>query len=92
MEFIVYVLYSEKYKKIYIGYTSNLIERYKSHNYLGTKGYTIKYRPWKVIYSEFFSSELEALKREKSLKGGQGRQWIHEVLIPQYTGIGFIKF
>ena len=30
--FTVYVLYSEKYDNIYIGYTSNLTERFKSHN------------------------------------------------------------
>ncbi|PXY38641.1 endonuclease, partial [Flavobacterium cheongpyeongense] len=31
-EFVVYILYSEKFKKNYTGFTSNLIERFKSHN------------------------------------------------------------
>ncbi len=39
--FIVYALYSSNYNKIYIGYTSNLVERYKSHNELSKKGWTI---------------------------------------------------
>ena len=45
-EFVVYILFSEDYGKTYIGFTSNLIERFKSHNYLSKKGYTIKFRPW----------------------------------------------
>ncbi|PXY38628.1 endonuclease, partial [Flavobacterium cheongpyeongense] len=35
-EFVVYILYSEKFKKNYTGFTSNLIERFKSHNVLET--------------------------------------------------------
>ena len=73
-EFVVYILFSEDYGKTYIGFTSNLIERFKSHNYLSKKGYTIKFRPWKVIYVEFFSTKSEALKREKHLKSGKGRE------------------
>jgi len=45
-EFVVYILYSEKFMKTYTGFTSNLIERFKSHNFLETKGYTPKFRPW----------------------------------------------
>ncbi|MEM9885660.1 MAG: GIY-YIG nuclease family protein [Bacteroidota bacterium] len=81
--FTVYVLYSEKYDKIYIGYTSNLAERFKSHNELGKKGYTIKYRPWQIIHTEEFETKSAAMKREKQLKAGQGRQWIRATLIPK---------
>jgi putative endonuclease len=38
--FVVNILFSEKYNKTYVGFTSNLIERFKSHNLLGTKNYT----------------------------------------------------
>ncbi|WP_348677251.1 GIY-YIG nuclease family protein [Flavobacterium coralii] len=41
-EVVVYVLYSKKYNKHYVGCTFNLLERFKSHNFLGTKGYTVK--------------------------------------------------
>ena len=79
-EFVVYILFSEDYGKTYIGFTSNLIERFKSHNYLSKKGYTIKFRPWKVIYVEFFTTKSEALKREKLLKSGKGREFIKEII------------
>ncbi|WP_426670702.1 GIY-YIG nuclease family protein [Mucilaginibacter sp. McL0603] len=42
--FTVYALYSTKYNKIYIGFTSDLNNRFLSHNELATKGHTIKYR------------------------------------------------
>ncbi|MFN5416484.1 MAG: GIY-YIG nuclease family protein [Flavobacteriia bacterium] len=71
--FQVYLLYSEKFNKIYIGFSSNLIERLKSHNELGTKGYTVKFRPWELIYTETFSEKNLALKREKELKTSRGR-------------------
>ncbi len=73
---IVYVLYSPSFNKIYIGYTINIEERLKSHNYLATKGYTIKYRPWEVVYTECYETKLEALKREKQLKTAKGRKFI----------------
>ena len=79
--FTIYVLYSEKYNKIYIGYTSDLERRLLSHNELGTKGYTIKYRPWKVVYTESYDSKREALAREKQLKSGNGRQFIWQEII-----------
>ncbi|MCF6140317.1 GIY-YIG nuclease family protein [Flavobacterium sp. K77] len=80
-EFVVYILYSEKFNKNYTGFTSNLIERFKSHNVLGTKGHTLKFRPWTVIYVEFFSSKAEAMKREKYLKSGIGREFIKNLIL-----------
>ena len=79
-EFVVYILFSSKYKKTYVGFTSNLIERFKSHNLLGTKGYTIKFRPWIVIHVEVFDSKKLAMEREKYLKTGKGREFIKSLL------------
>ena len=79
-EFVVYILYSKKFKKNYTGYTSNLIERFKSHNFLEKKGYTLRYRPWEVIYVEFFNSKTEAMKREKYFKSGIGREFIKKII------------
>jgi len=80
MEYVVYILFSAKFNKKYIGITSDLINRFHSHNQYSKKGYTIRYRPWKVVHVEFYSSKSEALQRERYLKSGIGRQWIHENL------------
>jgi putative endonuclease len=81
--YIVYVLYSENFDKIYIGYTQNLEQRLISHNELGTKGWTISFRPWKLVHKEEFETKEKAMLREKYLKSGKGREWIHSVLIAE---------
>ncbi len=83
-EFVTYVLYSKKYNKIYIGYSSNLIQRFYSHNSIATKGYTIRYRPWMVVEVEFHMTKTNALRREKFLKSGIGRKYIHKMILPHY--------
>ncbi|MEM9051535.1 MAG: GIY-YIG nuclease family protein [Bacteroidota bacterium] len=85
MDYCVYVLYSKDFDRIYVGQTSNLIERFKSHNLLSAKGYTLRYRPWIVVHIEFFATRSETLKREKELKQGQGRTWIRTNIIPKYS-------
>jgi len=79
--YTVYVLYSSLYSKIYIGYTSDLNARLVSHNELGKKGWTIKYRPWDLVYSEEFDLKSDALLREKKLKTSKCRKWIWEEII-----------
>ncbi|WP_233701980.1 GIY-YIG nuclease family protein [Kaistella palustris] len=77
MDFVVYILYSKKYKKQYVGFTSDLINRFHSHNSLSTKGFTLRYCLWEVIYVEFYNSKSEAMAREKFFKSGAGRDWIN---------------
>ena len=74
--FTVYVLYSAGHNKIYIGFTSNLNQRLLSHNQLATKGWTIRYRPWELIYTEAFAVKADAMLREKQLKSAKGRSFI----------------
>ena len=79
--YTVYILYSEKFDKTYVGYTSDLKARLLSHNKLATKGWTIRFRPWKVIYTESFTTKKDAMDREKFFKTGKGRQYIRKTLI-----------
>ena len=79
-EFVVYILFSKRLNKTYVGFTSNLVERFKSHNQLSKTGFTTKYRPWEVIYVEFFHSKSDALLKEKFFKTGIGREIIKEVV------------
>jgi putative endonuclease len=78
--FTVYVLYSEKYDKIYVGFTSDLEARLKSHNQLSRKGWTVRYRPWEIIYTETYADKQSAMRRERALKSSQGRKFIRSLL------------
>ena len=82
--YTIYVLYSKAFKKIYIGYTADLEDRFNSHNKMATKGYTIKYRPWEILLTEEFENKIDAIKREKQLKSGGGRRYIWEVVSNKY--------
>jgi putative endonuclease len=86
--FTVYVLYSQKYDKIYIGATSDLPNRFLSHNELATKGHTIKFRPWVIAYTEEFQTKSEALRRESQLKTANGRAFAWNI-IRQKFGTSF---
>ena len=74
--FCVYVLYSELAEKIYIGFTADIENRLRSHNELSKQGWTIKFRPWKLIHTENFKEKGQAMRREKQLKSAKGREWI----------------
>jgi len=84
MNFYVYVIKSENSGKIYIGQTSNLENRITRHNkILSTKirSYTSRNKgPWKIVYTEVFSTREDARKREKKLKSARGRKFIKEVI------------
>ena len=81
MPFYVYVLHSPSFNEIYIGYTSDLEARLKSHNELATKGWTIKFRPWNLVHTETYHTKADAMKREKQLKSAQGRNFIKNEIL-----------
>ena len=80
-EFVVYALYSRSSGKTYVGFTSDLINRFHSHNHYSTKGYTVRFRPWEVVHVEFFTTRHEAMVRERWLKSGVGREWLRANVI-----------
>ena len=71
MFFYTYVLESKIKKKLYIGYTGDLVKRVKEHN-LGLNKSTKSYKPWKLIYYEASLHEQDAKRREYYLKTSQG--------------------
>jgi putative endonuclease len=89
--FVVYVLYSPLYNKTYTGFTSNLSQRLISHNYMATKGFTTKYRPWVLLFSEAHTLKASAMKREKELKAGRGRSFIKDLVKKYNESVGFIS-
>jgi putative endonuclease len=74
--FSIYILYSAAFAKTYVGFTNNILRRMEEHNFTENKGFTLKYRPWLLVYTEEFELKSEAMKREKYLKTGVGREEI----------------
>lgn len=80
--FTVYVLYSENFKRYYVGMTSNLENTLKEHNLGHTKS-TKAFKPWIVVYKKVFDNSEGARKWEKYLKTTSGRRWRKENIGPR---------
>jgi putative endonuclease len=67
MPFFVYIIVSLQNGTFYKGFSLNPVLRLKQHND-GLSKYTSKFKPWKLVFVEQFSSKSDALIREKNLK------------------------
>ena len=85
----VYVLWSAKLRKRYVGSTQDVHKRLFEHN-RGSNKFTKGGIPWKLIYTEEFQTKSESLKREKYLKSGQGRKWLDEKFPDFRKGAGVV--
>jgi predicted GIY-YIG superfamily endonuclease len=63
----------------YVGITSDLNARLKSHNE-GQSSHTSKSKPWKLVTYVAFSDESKAIDFEKYLKSGSGRAFAEKRL------------
>ena len=77
----VYVLYSVSSGKTYVGYSNDLERRLFEHNVSESKGFTLRYRPWLLIYKEAYETEREAMRRERFLKSGRGREQVKSIIL-----------
>ncbi len=75
----VYIIQSEKDHSFYTGITTNLERRLHEHNKSDTKTTRSK-KPWHLVYSESFSTRLDARGREKFLKSGAGREFRNSIV------------
>lgn len=67
MHYFVYILFSKKDKKLYVGCSHNVSGRIIEHN-SGKVGATKNRRPFIVIYTEEFDDKGKAFNRERYLK------------------------
>ena len=79
MAHFVYILYSLKDKKLYVGCTIDMARRLERHNrghVLATKNR----RPFSLIYTESYHDKTEAFNRERFLKSLWGGRFKKKVL------------
>ena len=73
--YYVYILYSQKLNRYYIGSAEDVVKRLQRHN----AGYVTATRyglPWELKYTESFASRSEALKRELEIKRKKSRVYV----------------
>jgi len=75
----VYILASKQNGTLYIGVTSDLVERVWQHRNDMAKGFSKKYAVHKLVYYELHADMLSAITREKQLKKWN-RAWKLELI------------
>ena len=76
---IVYAIYDEVLKEVYVGLTNNLSRRAREHKN-GHSKYTKKFKSIKLFYSKKFTDYKTAREYEKKLKSGYGKEFLKEKL------------
>jgi putative endonuclease len=71
----LYILYSSKRDKFYIGSTNDLQRRLNEHNNSHTPS-TRGGEPWNLVYHEEFENKPDARKRERAIKAKKSRTYI----------------
>ena len=77
--YTVYVIRSVVTGLLYTGQTGDFERRFKQHQ-LGIARYTRGRGPWAIMLTEEYNTLQEAMKRERFLKSGTGREWLKEIL------------
>ncbi|MDO8582102.1 MAG: GIY-YIG nuclease family protein [bacterium] len=82
--YYVYVLYSKKFDKFYIGFTEDLLQRLSEHkrNNVWT---TMRMQDFELAYYEVSRTKKDATIRERQLKTGFGRSYLRRRLV-NYLG------
>ena len=85
MFFFMYIIYSEKRDRYYIGYTGDLETRVEKHN-LGATRSTRSGIPWILVYSEEFENKSDVIKRELAIKRKKSRKYIVSLITSKDPG------
>ena len=70
MQPAIYILASKPNGTLYVGVTSNLIQRVWQHKNTLAPGFTQRYGVHLLVYFEMHATMVDAITREKQLKAG----------------------
>jgi putative endonuclease len=84
MSYKVFVLYSNKHDRLYVGYTTSLTDYMITMNVMESDNPLYQYRPWTLIHMELFVAEEEAMVREGFLKQDMGQEYIRREILPMF--------
>ena len=71
-------------KNYYIGSSSDPYKRLTYHNSI-EKGFTSRFRPWKIVFIKEFDSKEIALKIENKIKKMKSHLFIDKLLKNEYS-------
>jgi putative endonuclease len=78
-ELLVYILQSEENDRFYVGRSQNPERRVEHHNSTST-GFTSRYRPWELVFTQEFSTKEEAVEAEQLIKSRKSKKMTRYVI------------
>ena len=72
--YYLYIMTNRNNTVLYTGITSDLKRRIYEHKEKLAEGFTKKYNLTKLVYYEVFQDSLNAIQREKQIKGGSRKK------------------
>jgi putative endonuclease len=75
----VYILYSEKLNKYYVGACIDIERRLYEHN-IGHSKFTSTGMPWRLMYTEEHATLQLAKRRELEIKKKKSRMYIEKLI------------
>ena len=85
MQATVYIMANEKRGTLYVGVTSNLVQRVWQHKQGVAEGFSLKYGTKSLVYYELHDSMESAIRREKQIKKWR-RQWKLDLIFESNPG------
>ena len=84
MSYYVYILKSQSANKYYIGSSENPERRLIYHNTI-EKGFTSRYRPWKIVYQKEYETKEQAQIAERKIKSWKSRKMIERLISGEFS-------
>jgi putative endonuclease len=75
----LYIIYSKKLNKYYVGACKDLDRRLYEHN-IGHSKFTSTGLPWELVYKEEFQDLITAKRRETEIKKKKSRVFIETLI------------
>ena len=83
MGYYIYILYSEKIDKYYIGSSVDPNKRLEYHNF-GREGWTKIGTPWKMVFKKRFIDKKTAMEKEQFIKKQKSKKFIKKLIDGEY--------
>ncbi len=88
----VYILYSQKLNRFYIGYTSINVEGRLKKHLADHNGYTSRAKDWIICLTESYETKQEAMFREQQIKNWKSQQRVTELIQRSSTKLSTLTF
>jgi predicted GIY-YIG superfamily endonuclease len=79
MAYFLYILYSKTGDRYYTGSSDDPGRRLANHN-TTEKGFTSRYRPWRIVFTKEYTDKKSAQAAERKVKSWKSKKMIEKLL------------